>query len=95
MEKKFEILDNFKVAISSTIKSLSNSENIEVFFGVQTSKSDKNSIKLPEIEHYNNEFNYDQIRAIADSESLKIRYSDFKIYKKGEYKKTNSILFNL
>ena len=84
MEKKFEILDNFKVAISSTIKSLSNSENIEVFFGVQTSKSDKNSIKLPEIEHYNNEFNYDQIRALADSESLKIRYSDFKIYKKYE-----------
>ena len=84
MEKKFEILDNFKVAISSTIKSLSNSENIEVFFGVQTSKSDKNSIKLPEIEHYNNEFNYDQIRALADSESLKIRYSDIKIYKKYE-----------
>ncbi len=84
MEKKTEILDNFKVAISSTIRSLSNTEDIEVSFGVQNFKTDKTSIKLPEIEQYNNEFNYDQIRAIADSESLKIRYSNNEIYKKYE-----------
>jgi len=84
VEKKTEILDNFKVAISSTVKSLSNSEDIEVFFGIQNFKSDKTSIKLPDIEQDNNKFNYDQIRALADSESLRIRYSNKKVYKKYE-----------
>ena len=71
MEKKTEILDNFKVAISSTIKSLSDKDNIEVFFGIQNFKSDKISIRLPEVEQLNNGLNYDQIRAIADSEVFK------------------------
>ena len=35
MEKKPEILEYFKTAIGSTVKSLSNSENVEVSFGNQ------------------------------------------------------------
>ena len=81
MEKKLEILDNFKTAISSTIKSLSNSESIEVTFGNQSSKSEKNSIKLPELEQINNKINFSQVRAIADSEALKVRFSNKKILK--------------
>ncbi|MDC0366551.1 hypothetical protein OAM59_04245, partial [Pelagibacteraceae bacterium] len=76
MEKKTEILENFKTAISSTVKSISNSDNVEVSFGGQNIKSEKTKIKLPEIEKINNKINYDQIRALADSESLKIRFSD-------------------
>ena len=34
-KKKSEILENFKTAIGSTVKSLSNSENVEVSFGGQ------------------------------------------------------------
>ena len=81
MEKKSEILDNFKIAISSTVKSLSNSENVEVAFGNQSLKSEKNSIRLPEIEHLNNKINFNQVRAIADSESLKLKLSDPKTLK--------------
>ena len=78
MEKKSEILENFKTAIGSTVKSLSNSENVEVSFGNQNFKSEKISVKLPEIEQVNNKINYNQIRALADSESLKLRFSDNK-----------------
>ena len=84
MEKKSEILENFKTAIGSTVKSLSNSENVEVSFGDQNPQSKNNSIKLPEIEQVNNKINYSQIRALADSKSLKLRFSDDKIFKSYE-----------
>ena len=35
MEKKSEILEIFKTAIGSTVKSLSNSENVEVSLGIK------------------------------------------------------------
>ena len=81
--KKTEILEDFKTAISSTVKSLSNSENVEVSFGNQNLKTEKNLINLPEIEQINNKINYDQVRAIADSKSLRLRFSNketFKLY---------------
>ena len=81
MEKKFEILENFKTAIGSTVKSLSNAENVEVSFGNKNFQKKNNSIKLPEIEQINNKINYSQIRALADSKSLKLRFSDAKIFK--------------
>ena len=76
MQKKSEILNNFKTAISSTVKSLSNSENIEVAFGNQSLKSEKELIRLPELEEVNNKINFSKVRAIADSESLKLRFSN-------------------
>ncbi len=84
MEKKTEKLENFKTAIGSTIKSLSNSENIEISFGKQIVRSEKTTVRLPEIEEINNKINYEQIRALADSESLKIRFSSFKTFKSFE-----------
>ena len=42
MENKKEKLEDFKTAISSTVRSLSNSEKIEVSFGNQSSKSVEN-----------------------------------------------------
>ena len=86
MEKKSEILENFKTAIGSTVKSLSNYENVEVSFGNQNFKSEKISIKLPEIEQTNNKINYSKIRALADSESLRLRFSDNKTFKSYEPK---------
>ena len=84
VEKKSEILENFKTAIGSTVKSLSNSENVEVSFGNQNSQSKNNSIKLPEIERVNDKINYTQIRALADSKSLRLRFSDNKTFKSYE-----------
>ena len=85
MENKKEKLENFKTAISSTVRSFSNSNKIEVSFGNQTLKSDKNSIKLPEIYGINNNINYDEIRAVvADLKIFKLRFSNKKLLKKYE-----------
>ena len=86
MEKKNEILENFKIAISSTVKSVSNLENVEVSFGNHNIKQKKNSINLPEIDDVINKTNYNKIRAIADSESLRLRFSNKKILKLHEPK---------
>ena len=83
-ENKKEILENFKTAISSTVKSISNSQKIEVYFGSQDTNTDKDSVKLPEIEDINQRVNFDKIRAIADSKSLTIRFSKNDIFKKYE-----------
>ncbi len=86
MESKKEKLEYFKTAISSTVRSLSNSKKVEVSFGGQSPKSEKNSIKLPELNQINNKLNYNQIRAIADSKSLRFRFSDIKTFKQYEPK---------
>ena len=84
MENKKEKLEDFKAAISSTVRSLSNSHKIEVSFGNEKSSSKKNSIKLPEIQKMDNKVNFDEIRAMADSKSLNFRFSNEKILRKYE-----------
>jgi cobaltochelatase CobT len=84
VDNKKERLEDFKTAISSTVRSISNSEKIEVSFGNQTPKSEKNSINLPELTQINNKLNFDQIRAIADSKSLNFRFSDDETFKQFE-----------
>ncbi len=81
MEKKSDKLENFKAAIGSTVKSLSNYENIEVSFGNENLKTEKKQVKLPDIENRDNKLNYKKIRALADSESLKLRFSNNEIFK--------------
>ena len=44
----------------------------------------KNSINLPNIEKINNNVNFEEIRAIADSKSLKLRFSKSEVLKKFE-----------
>ena len=84
MNSKKEKLENFKIAISSTVKSLSNSSKIEVSFGNQISKTENKIIKLPDLNSLENKLNYREIRAIADSKSLMVRFSDEKIFKNYE-----------
>ncbi len=76
MEKKGTIIENFKIAITSTVKSISNIDKIEVIFGVNDLNSEKTIINLPELEENANRSNYLKVRAIADSEALKMRYSN-------------------
>ncbi len=89
MDNKKEKFEDFKTAISSTVRSISNSEKIEVSFGNQTPKSEKNSIKLPELNQVNNKLNFDQIRAMADSKSLNFRFSNNNTFK--QYEPTGNI----
>ena len=84
VQTKKEKVEDFKAAISSTVRSISNSEKVEVIFGNQISKSSKNSLNLPNIERINNSVNFDEIRAIADSKSLKLRFSESEILKRFE-----------
>ena len=86
VNSKKEKLEDFKTAISSTIRSLSNSQKIEVFFGGHSTDSSKNEIKLPNIDQTNNKLNFEEIRAIADSKSLRYRFSNKKTLKKYEPK---------
>ena len=58
VENKKEKIADFKTAISSTVRSLSNSEKIEVSFGNDNSKSGTNLIRLPELSSINNKLNY-------------------------------------
>ena len=78
MQKKEEILENFKTAIKSTIKSLSNKDDLEISFGGQDVANDNNKLRLPEINEIQNKINFDITRAQADSVSLKLRYSNKK-----------------
>ena len=80
MGKKEQIIENFKSAISSTVKSVAQSENLEVVFGNEKNDEKKNTIFLPELDNIK-DINYLKIRALADSESLKHRLSDRKIFK--------------
>ncbi len=84
MGKKEDYIEDFKTAIASTVKSISNKENIEVTFTNISSDKDKIVIKLPQIENISNKNDYMKTRASADSEALKIRYSNLSIYKEHE-----------
>jgi len=86
VNNKKEKLENFKTAISSTVRSISDSKKIEVSFGNQISNSDNSIIKLPELSKISNKFNFEEIRAIADSKSLNLRFSNNKTFKKYEPK---------
>ena len=86
MENKKEKIEDFKTAISSTVRSITNSQKIEVSFGNQIVESGKNSIKLPNLQYISKKINYLEIRAMADSKSLRIRFSDDKVLKKHEPK---------
>ena len=46
VEKKEDLIENFKTAITSTVKSISNNQNIEVSFGKQDLKTEKIMLKI-------------------------------------------------
>ena len=84
MEKKENFIENFKAAISSTVKSISDIDNIEVVFGNQNPEENKQIIRLPDLENKNNKLDYLKTRALADSETLKLKFSNEKILKSHE-----------
>ena len=79
-KKRIEILENFKKAITSTVKSIIGDQNIEVAFGNGASKKNNKTINLPSLKNINNINDYTKARALADSEALKLRCSDLDVY---------------
>jgi cobaltochelatase CobT len=80
MEKKTEIVENFKKAITSTVKSIIGDQDIEVTFGNEISKKNTKTINLPSLKNINSIDDYIKTRALADSEALKFRCSDLNVY---------------
>jgi len=80
MGKKPDNLENFKKAITSTIRSITGDLNIDVNFGNEVTKKNINIVNLPNVQSINNKIDYTRTRAVADSEALKLRCSDANIY---------------
>ena len=81
MDKKEILKERFKSAISSAVKVIADNSDIEIKFGKNVD-SKNNNLNLPEIDKLKDLKDYTNIRARADSEALKIKYTNKKIYSK-------------
>jgi len=80
MDEKELLKERFKSAISSAVKAISENFDLQIKFS-NNADSNKNSLNLPEIENLKNLQDFTNLRALADSEALKIKYNNKKIYK--------------
>ena len=85
MDEQELLKERFKSAVSSTVKAISENFDLEIKFGSNIS-SKKNSLNLPEIISLKKLQDFTNLRAFADSEALKIKYTDKKIYLENEPK---------
>ncbi len=85
MQNKEDRLEVFKNVLTSTIKSIAEKKNCEVKFG-RSSIENKNSqvVNLPELNKLENLSDFASFRAKADSEALRLKYSNNEIFE--EYK---------
>ena len=84
MEKKDQIIDNFKNAIKSTVRSISNIKELDVNFdGV--AGNNENCISLPKFDEID-KMVVVRTRAIADGEALILRHSNKSIFRNFEPK---------
>ena len=83
-----EILkERFKLAVSSATKVISENFDLEIKFGNDITAKE-NTLGLPEIINLKNLQDFTDLRAFADSEALKIKYTNKKIYLENEPKGT-------
>ena len=75
--------ERFKSAVSSTVKAISENFDLEIKFGNNLS-SKENSLNLPEVASLKRLQDFTNLRAFADSEALKIKYTNKKIYLENE-----------
>ena len=79
MDERELLKERFKSAISSAVKAISENFDLEIKFGNNIT-SKKNSLTLPEVANLRKLQDFVNLRAFADSEALKIKYTDKKIY---------------
>jgi len=79
MDEQELLKERFKSAVSSAVKAISEKFDLEIKFGNQITQK-KNSLNLPEIANLKKLQDFTNLRAFADSEALKIKYTDKKIY---------------
>ena len=81
MNEEDILKERFKSAVSSAVKVISENSNIKIKFG-QSVSSSEDCLSLPELADLKNLQNFTNLRALADSEALKIKYTNKKIYNK-------------
>ena len=86
MDEQELLKARFKSAISSAVKAISENFDLQIKFG-NSIDSKKNSLNLPEVINLKKLQDFTNLRAFADSEALKIKYTDKKIYLENEPKK--------
>ena len=89
MDERELLKERFKSAVSSAVKAISENFDLDIKFGNNTN-SKKNSLNLPEVAYLRKLQDFTNLRAFADSEALKIKYTDKKIYLENEPKGTMS-----
>ena len=85
MDEQEFLKERFKSAVSSAVKAISENFDLEIKFGNNLT-SKKNSLNLPEIANLKKLQDFTNLRAFADSEALKIKYTTKKIYLENEPK---------
>ena len=79
MDEQELLKERFKSAVSSAVKAISEKFDLEIKFGNQITQK-KDSLNLPEVANLKKLQDFTNLRAFADSEALKIKYTDEKIY---------------
>ena len=79
MDDQELLKERFKSAVSSAVKAISENFDLEIKFDNKIG-SKKNTLNLPEVVSLKKLQDFTNIRAFADSEALKIKYTDKKIY---------------
>jgi len=87
MNEKELLKERFKVAVASAVKVISEKFDLEIKFGNNTNLK-KGSLNLPDVVNLRNLQDFTNLRAFADSEALKIKYTNKKIYLENEPKGT-------
>tara|TARA_B100000586_G_C20107397_1_gene428079 strand:+ start:80 stop:1846 length:1767 start_codon:yes stop_codon:yes gene_type:complete len=82
MQKKEDRLEVFKSALISTIKSISEKKDCEIKFGKSNLGDSKKVVNLPELNSIDSVKDFSLIRAKADSEALRLKYSNNDIFEK-------------
>ena len=85
MDEQELLKERFKAAVSSAVKVISGQLNLEIKFGKNINPK-KNLLNLPEVINLRNLQDFTNLRAFADSEALKIKYTNKKIYLENEPK---------
>ena len=83
MDEHELLKERFKTAVSSTVKAISENFDLKIQFGNNLSEKE-NSVNLPEVANLKKIQDFTNLRAFADSEALKIKYTDKEIYIKNE-----------
>ena len=87
MNEEELLKERFKAAVSSAVKVISENFDLEIKFGKNINQK-KDSLNLPDVANLKNLQDFTNLRAFADSEALKIRYTNKKIYLENEPKGT-------